>query len=276
MGATSMKFQLLGDFRILVDGQDVTPSAQKIVQILALLAMRNNEVVPTQALIDELWGERSPARAARTIHNYIYEARRSPKLHDVNLPLVTRANGYMIRAQRTEIDLNLFDELVSEGRRNLSAGYPREAREILSRALTMWHGTALANVSCGKFLAPRAVRLEEDRLRTLEMRIEVDFQLDLHHELIGELKSLTADHPFHEGLHEKLMLALCYSGRRNEALNVYQALRGRLVEDMGIEPNSRLRRTQQAVLSGDLALHSGGSYLAGGEGRAPACSGVVG
>jgi DNA-binding SARP family transcriptional activator len=249
-----MKFQLLGDFRILVDGQDITPSAPKIVQILALLAIRNNEIVPIQALVDELWGERSPARAARTVRTYIYEARRSPKLHDFGLPLITCANGYMIRAQHTEIDLNLFDELVVEGRKNLSAGYPREAQELLSKALAMWHGTALANVSCGKFLASRAVRLEENRLRTLEMRIEADFQLDLHHELIGELKSLTADHPFHEGLHEKLMLALYYSGRRNEALNVYQTLRCRLVEDMGLEPNSRLQRTQQAVLSGDLAL----------------------
>jgi DNA-binding SARP family transcriptional activator len=251
-----MKFQLLGDFRILLDGQDVTPSAPKIVQILALLAIRSNEIVPIQALVDELWGERSPARAARTVHNYIYEARRSPKLHDVSLPLITHANGYMIRAQHAEIDLNLFDELVAEGRRNLSSGCPREAREFLSRALDMWHGTALANVSCGKFLASRAVRLEENRLRTLEMRIEADFQLDLHYELIGELKSLTADHPFHEGLHEKLMLALCYSGRRNEALNVYQTLRSRLVEDMGLEPNLRLQRTQQAVLSGDLALNT--------------------
>lgn len=251
-----MKFQLLGDFRIIVDGQDVTPSAPKIVQILALLAMRNNEIVPTQALVDELWGERSPARAARTVHNYVYEARRSPKLRNFSLPLITHANGYMIQARRTDIDLNLFDELVVEGRKNLAAGYPGEARELLSRALTMWHGTALANVSCGKFLASRAVRLEENRLRTLEMRIEADFQLDLHHELIGELKSLTADHPFHEGLHEKLMLALCHSGRRNEALKVYNTLRHRLVEDMGLEPNSSLQRTQQAVLSGELALNT--------------------
>lgn len=251
-----MKFQLLGDFRILVDGQDVTPSAPRIVQILALLALRNNEIVPTQAVVDELWGERPPARAARTVHNYIYEARRSPKLHDFSLPLVTHANGYTLQARHAEIDLNIFDELVAEGRKNLAAGYPREAREYLSRALDMWHGTALANVSCGNFLASRAVRLEENRLRTLELRLEADFQLDLHHELIGELRSLTADYPFHEGLHEKLMLALCYSGRRNEALNVYKTLRHRLVEDMGLEPNSRLQRTQQAVLSGDLVLNT--------------------
>ncbi|MEV6686858.1 BTAD domain-containing putative transcriptional regulator, partial [Streptomyces sp. NPDC051130] len=55
----------------------------------------------------------------------------------------------------------------------------------------------------------------------------------------------------HENLHGQFMLALHRSGRRGEALDVYQRLRTNLVEELGIEPSGALRALQRSILLAD-------------------------
>ncbi|GAA3078759.1 hypothetical protein GCM10020000_75430 [Streptomyces olivoverticillatus] len=45
------------------------------------------------------------------------------------------------------------------------------------------------------------------------------------------------------------MVALHHSGRRGEALGVYQRLRGTLMRELGLEPSAGLRRLQHAILT---------------------------
>jgi DNA-binding SARP family transcriptional activator len=45
------------------------------------------------------------------------------------------------------------------------------------------------------------------------------------------------------------MVALYRSGRTADALGVYNTLRNKLVEGLGMEPSLRLRQVQRAVLS---------------------------
>ncbi|NED81991.1 hypothetical protein G3I76_18080, partial [Streptomyces sp. SID11233] len=68
------------------------------------------------------------------------------------------------------------------------------------------------------------------------------------------LATLTGYHPLHENLHAQCMLALHRSGRRWQALEVYKTLRGRLVEELGLEPSARVRKLHQAILAADPRL----------------------
>ncbi|MEU7243975.1 AfsR/SARP family transcriptional regulator [Streptomyces sparsogenes] len=250
-----MRFQVLGNFEVLTDTRAQTPTAPKLRRALALLILRHNEVVPTKALIDELWGSRPPDKAIRAVHTYIYELRRGLARPDGGeLFLQTRPSGYTVRVPESAIDLNSFRALVKEGREALAAGDPEHARELLNRALGLWQGSALANVDCGELLEAHATELEESRLRALEMRIEADFRLSRHQELTGELKALAATRPLHEGIHARLMLALYRSGRRGEALKVFQDLRRHLVDELGLEPGPELQRLQRSILAGDPSL----------------------
>jgi DNA-binding SARP family transcriptional activator len=91
-------------------------------------------------------------------------------------------------------------------------------------------------------------RLEEARLCALYQRIEADLRLGRHRELLGELTVLVSRYRTHEALHGQFMLALYRSGRRSEALSVYQRLRQALVRDLGLEPSAGLRRLQQTMI----------------------------
>ena len=123
-----------------------------------------------------------------------------------------------------------------DGREALGNQDPESAVKLLTAALSLWRGPTLANVVVGQVLSTEVTRLEEVRLHTLIMRIDAELMLGRHYTLVSELKALIQIHPMHEGLHAKLMLALHRSGRRFEALGVYQQLRRFLIDELGLDP----------------------------------------
>src|SRR5207249_5603424 len=114
--------------------------------------------------------------------------------------------------------------------------HPDRASHLLRRALGLWRGPGLANVRRGSLLEAHAVHLEEQRMRTLELRIQADVELGRYRELIGEMRSLVAVHPLNEWFHGQLIMALSHSGRRGEALQAYQDLRRTLSNQLGVDP----------------------------------------
>ncbi|MEU5884547.1 BTAD domain-containing putative transcriptional regulator [Spirillospora sp. NPDC047279] len=155
----------------------------------------------------------------------------------------------MLTTSDSAIDLRRFEQFANAGQEMLEKGDATGAAETLGRALGQWRGPALADVAQGELLSSYVTRLEELRLRTLELRIEADLRLGRHRELVSELKSLVRQYTLHEHLHATLMIALYRSGRRHEALEIYRVLRGNMVEDLGLEPGPELKELHQRLLS---------------------------
>ena len=97
-------------------------------------------------------------------------------------------------------------------------------------------------------------RLDEERLTTLELRIDADLACGRHTALVGELEALVAENPYRERLRGQLMLALYRSGRQAEALAAYQEARRLLVDELGIEPSRALQELERSILRQDPNL----------------------
>ena len=191
-----------------------------------------NEVVPSEQLLLDLWGEESPPSAANALQAAISRLRRL-------LPpgrLITAARGYALRIFPAELDVKQFEQLISGGREALVARVPAEAARTLDQALTLWRGPPLADFRYEPFAQAEIARLEELRLACLEERIEAHLAIGSAGELTAELRRLVSEHPLRERLHGQLMLALYRSGRQAEALEVYRDFRGTLREELGLEP----------------------------------------
>ncbi len=220
--------------------------------MLALLIANPNETVFTEHLIEELWGGEVPRSAAGTVQTYIYQLRRAIQIDEPDLSLVTKPSGYQLRIDPERLDVHQFERLAEQGSAALEAGDLSRASQLLYRALRLWRGRAFGGVECGQLLSAYIVRLEENKLTVLERRIEADLRQGRHRELVGELKALVVTHPLHEWLYSRLMLALYLSGRRCEALEVYQAFRRQLREELGLDPSAELQRLQRALLTGSI------------------------
>ena len=118
---------------------------------------------------------------------------------------------------------------------------PRPGRRMLREALALWRGPPLADFTYEAFAEAEIARLEELRLTALEERVDADLEAGRHAEFVGELEGLVA--AIHSrALVAPLMLALYRSGRRAEAIQVYEDARRRLADELGIEPRPALRQ----------------------------------
>ncbi|MBP2323150.1 DNA-binding SARP family transcriptional activator [Kibdelosporangium banguiense] len=226
-----------------------TPNPPKQRQVLALLALRANRVVPLKAIIEELWDQVPPRSASTTAQTYVYQIRKEiGRFRGAEELLSTVPPGYMLNVGAGQLDLNDFEDLMERARTALDAGNPAQAAPLLHDALRLWRGTALENVSLGPVLSAQVTHLNELRMQALETRITVDLTMGRHREMIGELKELVADHPLNEFFYAQLMRALAKVGRRGEALQVYRSLWRTLRNDLGIEPAVELQELHRSIL----------------------------
>jgi len=231
-----MDFRILGPLEVASDGATLDLGGRKQRALLALLLLDANRVVPVERLIASLWDDEPPDSARKALQVYVSQLRKALGRDRV----VTQSPGYLLRVERDELDVERVERLRVEGR--------------LDEALGLWRGPPLSDFAEERFAQGERSRLDELRLTVLEERIERDLETGRHGDLVGELESLTAEHPLREGLRRQQMLALYRAGRQAEALEAYNQARSDLVEELGIEPSRSLRELQQAILNQDPAL----------------------
>ena len=246
-----MDFRILGPLEVSQDGRVVPVTGARQRELLALLLLDAGRVVPSDRLMEDLWGESQPAAGATALRVRISQLRKAIRAGgDV---LVTRPPGYALLVPRDGFDLWRFERGLDEGERAL-ATEPERAVEELNRALAEWRGRPLLDVAYAPFAQAAIVRLEELRAAALEFRIEAELRLGHHARLIGELQTLTSEHPLRERLWAQLMTALYRDGRQADALAAYRGARARLIEEIGIEPGSEMKSLEARILAQDPAL----------------------
>jgi YVTN family beta-propeller protein len=252
--AVMIDYRILGPLEVSADGRVIDIGGPKLRALLAILLLRANEPVPRHVLMHELWREQPPPGAQGSLDVYVSRLRKAIGAVAAEPVLATRPGAYCLRIADEQLDAHRFERLVATGRSALAAHAPGPAAASLRAALQLWRGNALDDLSNEPFAQAEIGRLEEMRLGAVEDRIEADLALGRHAHVIGELEVLAAAHPLRERLHGQLMVALYRCGRQAEALRVYQAARGTLVEELGLEPGPALRRLERAILRQDSAL----------------------
>ena len=248
-GVRGTRFRLLGRIEATRDGVELELGSRKQRAVLALLLLNANRVVPTDRLIDELWGERPPDTARSALQVYVAGLRKA--LGAGGAALVTRAPGYVLEVEKGAIDVDLFAVLRDEARATDDLA---QRSELLHEALALWRDVPLADLDGEAFSDGARHHLEELRDGALEERIDADLSLGRHAALVPELDALVAAHPYRERLRGQQMLALYRSGRQAEALGAFRAARAASVEDLGLEPGPELRALERAILDQDPAL----------------------
>ncbi|GAB1642663.1 BTAD domain-containing putative transcriptional regulator [Krasilnikovia sp. MM14-A1259] len=240
--------RLLGPLQVCVHGTPVQITAGKLRVLLAALAMHPDRAVSVGELTDWLWDGADVAHPRGAVQTYVRRLREALRVPGL---VETTPGGYLLRLSGVQLDLVQFRRLAAEAGRTDDL---RERAGLLRQALGWWRGPALADIPSGTLLRDVGPGLAEERLRVLQARFDVELRLGHHHDLVREIRTAAVDNPLHEPLWAQLMLALYRCGRQAEALDVYQQVRGLLVDRLGTEPGEPLRHLHQRILTGDARL----------------------
>ncbi|HEY6798649.1 MAG TPA: AfsR/SARP family transcriptional regulator [Kineosporiaceae bacterium] len=224
--------------------------------ILSMLAINVQRVVPVEELIDELWGERPPAKARNAVQAGVARLRRmteSGPLYGAPRLILTAPRGYLLNVAPAAIDANRFVEQV---RASMAVVWerPGDALEMLRSALRLWHGPAVFKVGSGVRRQAAAAMLDEWYLLAREDLIVVQLLLGRQREVLSDVRELRSQFPDRERFVALLMIALYLSGRQTESLDEFQRMRRWMRETFGVEPGPELYRLQQLILERQTGL----------------------
>lgn len=252
-----MDFRILGPLEALDGGQPVALGGSRQRALLALMLLHPNEALRSDRLIDELWGERPPAAAAKTLQVHVSRLRKALARGAAGGSgdlVITREHGYELRLDLERVDAHRFERRLAQGRSELAAGRAGSAAAALEEALSLWRGRPLDDLAYEPFAQQAIARLEDLRIAAVEQLVEAKLALGRHAEVVVELEPLIAAYPYRERLRAQLMLALYRCDRQADALQAYQDARRSLVEELGIEPGERLRELERAILAQEPGL----------------------
>lgn len=249
-----MDIRCLGQLEVVVDGSRADLGGSQQRHVLAILIGRSGAPISTDAIIDDLWRDKPPDTARKTIQGYISALRRA--LPDETI--ASSPTGYALTVDPEVIDATRFENLISKATA-LPTHDAEDAATEFQDALDLWRGAPFGETSDSDLLRPEAVRLEELHTVATEGLAAANVFAGRETAVAADLAVLTRRNPLRERLWALRILALYRSGRQTEALRVYDDARRTLASEAGLEPSHELRTLQQRILDQDPVLDGFGA-----------------
>ncbi|MEV0526711.1 BTAD domain-containing putative transcriptional regulator [Streptomyces sp. NPDC050439] len=263
-----MKICLLGPLEVTAgDAEPLALGGVRLRMLLARLALEGGRPVSVDALVDGLWGEQPPADAGNALQALVSRLRKALRGAGT---VEAVAGGYRVTVDADDVDAHRFEALAAQGRRELAAERPAEAASTLADALALWRGPALTDILDAPFARPAAARLDDLRTAAAEDRFDAELRIGRYADVLADLESAGAERPLSERTAALRMRALSAAGRNADALGVYEEMRGRLDDELGVDPSAELKAVHLALLRGELKLPPARTGAAPAPDRLPA------
>lgn len=243
---------MLGSVVATVDGDPVNLGGPRQRAVIARLVLARGATVPTDALVDAVWGDETPVNALASLHPFVSNLRRTLQpgvlARSPDGVLVSTPGGYALRLADDDVDAWRFERLVREAVAVTDVDAARAAA-LLEEALGLWRGPALVEYRDLPWAQAEAVRLTQlqgvARERLLAARLHGgDAAL-----LVPELEAAVAEEPLREERWRLLALALYRAERQGDALAALRRARETLANELGMDPGPALRALEAAVLA---------------------------
>ena len=246
----AVEFGVLGPLQICVDGAPVPLGTPKQRAVLAMLVINRNRPVATDTLIEAAWEQFPPPDPRASLHSYVSNLRKllGGVGVDARTALVSAPPGYRLAVPESGCDIGRFVLGKNAGVQAAAAGKFEQASESLSAALAEWRGPVLEDLRDFQFVDAFATALVEDKMLAHTALAEAEIACGRAYAIIGELESLTAEHPYREPLWAQLITAYYLAERQSDALDAYRRLKVTLADDLGIDPGPTVQALYERIL----------------------------
>ncbi|MFJ2723062.1 AfsR/SARP family transcriptional regulator [Streptomyces sp. NPDC087437] len=243
-----LEFRLLGTLEARAGGRPVALGHARQQCVLAALLIDAGRPVPADRLLHRVWDDRVPHRGRDTLYAYLSRLRRVLEPHGVRL--AHRSGGYVIDLGEAAVDLHRFRHLIARAREDAD---DRSALPLFEEALGLWQGEPLAGLDSPWLDTVREQLRDEQWAAELD-RTDALLRTGRHGECLPALSARAKRHPLDERVAGQFILALYHDGHPADALAHYQRVRGRLAQDLGVDPGAPLQQLHQRILTGDPVL----------------------
>lgn len=242
-----LEFMLFGPVSARAGDKDVDLGPFRQRCVLAVLLLEANRHVTLDQLAERVWGSQAPQHARGTLRSYLSRLRGVIAV-DNDVVLERRSEGYRLVVDDARVDLHLFRSLTTQARRTDDA---EERVRILQRALGITQDDPLSGLDSLWFASVRAAVQVE--LLTAEVE-HAELQLDQGRGsgLTPRLSELASLNPLDERVAAQLMRALCWEGRKSDALRQFEWTRQQLAGELGVSPGSQLSQLHLSLLGEDM------------------------
>jgi DNA-binding SARP family transcriptional activator/DNA-binding XRE family transcriptional regulator len=242
-----VRLAVLGSLALWRDGAAADPGPGHQRAVLGLLAMYPDAAVHRETIIDAVWGHRPPASAVPMVQTYASRLRRLLG-DDV---LVSDGTSYRLAVTVGQLDALEFAMLADRAGQATASGNPATACRWYERALGLWRGEPLDDVSVMRG-HPAVTSLARQRAVVILDHAAAAAAAGWPERALPPLQALAARDPLDERVHARLMLTLAACGQQAAALSVFEQIRLRLNDELGIIPGTELTHAHLRILRGEL------------------------
>jgi len=251
-----LRLRILGALQASRRGKQLRLGSAKHRTILGVLALDANTPVHREKLIDAVWGHKPPASAVNLIQAYVGQLRRAfyPGRSPRDTKGLLRSVGpcYLLQVTGSQLDAIAFREIAERAHGRHCAGDLAEACDFFEQALDMWQGEPLGDVDALRSY-PSVITLSRERSVVIAEFAETASSIGMHSRVLPHLRLLIHQEPLDEQAHALLMIALAGVGRQAAALQVFEDLRRRLDDELGVRPGPELTRAHMRILRQDVS-----------------------
>jgi SARP family transcriptional regulator, regulator of embCAB operon len=222
--------------------------------LLVYLYLRRGHPISKHEIMADLWPEAEPSETGRIRHTV--QVLRSA-LDRTNRPrdwsyIVEQDSAYAFNSDVERwTDLEEFESQLAGAAHARALGKDDQALERYRNALALRRQMFLAEFRYDDWAATDVARLQELFVEALDAAAELEGGQGAHDRAIDLLRRAVLEDPLRERSYSQLMRQHWLSGRRIEALRVYNNLREALARSLDIEPRARTTRLYEAIRRDD-------------------------
>ncbi len=248
---------LLGSFQIHLNDKLIPESAwhtKQARQLLKILLTQRGKIVSRDTLIDALWPDANPNKAATTLRTAVNALR---KTLEPNRPpytpssfIVAHAPGYKFQfTDQVWVDALEFERLLDEAKQT---DEPVCQQTLLTDALALYQDDYLCDDLYVDWAYLERERLRERYLHALISLASCQAGFGEYERAIASLRRVLTRDPGREPVYRSLMRYNLQMGNTVAALKTFEQLRSYLNTELGADPSPQTLALHQSILNGQF------------------------
>ena len=251
---TGLRLAILGPVAGSRGGVPAALGPARLRAVLTLLVLYADAGLSRADIVDALWADDPPGTAATMVHGYITRIRVLVGHGQVRAaaPRPKQALSwdgarYRLAPGAVESDLAEFARLADLAGQAAASGDAVRACQRYEESLRQWRAEPAADIELLRG-HPAVIELSQRRTSLIVDYAATAEAAGRHEQVLGHLQALAGRVPLDERVHARLMIALAATGQQAAALGIYENMRRRLDDELGILPGRELAEAHLRVL----------------------------